>query len=167
MNAFKAILFILLIGLITGCGKSSKKSENIGKDDLIGRWQPEKIEFRDIPVFIKKQIPDDLEKELLTDAQKEGYLELKNDGTFIIKETPKSEEIAGKWSFSGDKKIEIESEKLKALTGNKDLKIGFDIEFLSDDKLEIDYASAYKIFGELNNIPFLGVKMVMTYKRIK
>lgn len=168
MKVFKAILFVLLIGLVTGCGKSDKKQDSIVEKDLIGRWQPEKIEFRDIPAFIKKQIPDDLEKELLSDTQKKGYLDLKDDGTFIMKDTPSGDEVVGKWSFNGDKRIEIESEELKIAAGNKEFKIGFDIEFVSKDKLEIDYASVYKVLSGMDKIPLIGgVKMVMTYKRIK
>ena len=169
MKVFNAILFILLIGLVTGCGKSDKKQDSIVEKDLIGRWQPEKIEFRDIPAFIKKQIPEDLEKELLNDTQKKGYLELRDDGTFIMKDTPSSGDATGKWSFNDERKrIEIESEELKIAAGNKELKIGFNVEFVSKDKLEIDYASVYKVLGGVDNIPFVGsVKMVMTYKRIK
>lgn len=172
MKVFKnTILFILLIGLITGCGKNGKKQESINEKDLIGRWQPEKIEFRDIPALIKKQIREDVEKDLLRDDQKKGYLELKDDGTFIMKDTPSSEDIVGKWSFNDERKrIEIESEELKIAAGNKELKIGFNVEFVSKDQLEIDYASVYKVLAGVDNIPipFIGnVKMVMTYKRIK
>jgi len=170
MKTIKIAIFILMVGLITACSgnKDKEKSGPITQQALIGKWQPEKIEFRNIPAFIKSQIPKDINDELLSETQKKGYLELKDDGLFVIKDTPDSEEFEGEWSFNGEKRIEIESEKIKLAAGNKDLKVGFDVEYLSKDKLEIDYASVYKIFSGMDNIPIVGgVKMVMTYKRIK
>lgn len=170
MKTIKIVTFILMVGLITACGgnKDKEKSGSITQQALIGKWQPEKIEFRNIPAFIKNQIPKDLEEELLSEIQKKGYLELRNDGTFLMKDTPDSNEYVGEWSFNGEKRIEIESEEIKLASGNKALKIGFDVEYLSKDKLEIDYASVYKIFSGMDNIPIVGgLKMVMTYKRVK
>lgn len=171
MKTIKIITFILIAGLITACGGNKdkeEKPEQITQKALIGKWQPEKIEFRNIPAFIKNQIPKDLEEELLSEIQKKGYLELRNDGTFMIKDTPDSEEYVGEWSFNGEKRIEINSEEIKLASGNKDLKIGFDVEYVSKDKLEIDYASVYKVFSKMDKIPIVGgIKMIMIYKRIK
>ena len=167
MKTIKILVLLMCTGLIVSCGKGNKESDKITYEALIGKWQPEKIEFRNIPVFLKNQIPEDLESEILDESQKKGYLELSNDGTFKIKDTPSSEEFMGEWSFNGENRIEIESEKFGIALGDKDLKIGFNVEHVSKDKLEIDYASMYKIFSGMN-IPFVGgVKMVMTYKRIK
>ena len=165
----KNIVFVLLIGLLVGC--NGGKSERITEESLIGRWQPEKLEFRDIPALIKMQLPKEemkrLENDLLSEAQKEGYLELKSDGTFIMKDTPSDAEHVGKWSFDGDKKIEIDVTGLKVGLNEKELKIGFYVESIAKDRLEIDYASMYKAIVGIEKIPFFDLKIVMCYKRIQ
>lgn len=165
------IVFVLLIGLLVGCsgGKDGRLSE-ITKENLTGRWQPERLEFKDIPTLIRMQFPKEeierLENELLSEQQKNGYLELKGDGTFIFKDTPSGDEHVGKWSFDGEKTIEIEITGLKVGSEEKDLKIGFYVESIAKDQLEIDYASMYKTMTGMEKIPFFDIKMVMRYKRI-
>ncbi len=169
MKIVKLLTFILIAGLLTACGgKQKTENEKITKEALIGKWQPIQLEFKNIPVFLKNQISkEDLEQQLLSDSQKEGYLELKKDGTIILKDTPSSDEVKGTWSFDGDKKIEVEIEDLKIATGNKNLRIGFFIESVSKEKLEIDYASIYKAMAGVDKIPFFDIKMIMSYKRTK
>lgn len=166
MKTVNIVLFVLLVGLFTGCNRSDKKLENITTKDLIGQWQPEQLEIRDIPVFLEKQIrKEELEKNLLAEAQKKGSVELKKDGTFVVKDLSSDCEYIGKWSFDGNKKIEIED--LTSASGTKGLKLSFYIESLSEDTLEIDYASVYKAMTGVEKIPFFDVKMIMMYKRIK
>jgi hypothetical protein len=167
MKLAKLFTFILITGLLAACGgKQKTENEKITKEALIGKWQPVTLEFKNIPALLKNQISkENLEKELLSDSQKKGYLELKKDGTIILKDTPSADEIKGTWNFDGDKKIEIEIEDLKIASGNKNLKIGFHIESVSKEKLEIDYASIYKVMAGVDKIPFFDVKMIMSYKR--
>lgn len=166
MKTLRNITFLLVLCLLAGCG--GKKSEKITKADLIGRWQPEKIEFRDIPLLLKSQIStEDIEKDVLSNAQKKGYLELREDGTFAFKDTPSDKEHTGKWSFDGDKAIKIDLAELELTAGNKLLNIGFNVESVSKDKLEIDYASMYKVMAGIEKVPFFDMKLVMCYKRVE
>lgn len=169
MKAIKFIVFIFMTGALVACSGGSKDAGGkITREALVGKWQPEKLAFKDIPALLKSQIPkENLEREFLDEAQKKGYLELKEDGTFVFKDTPSSADVTGKWSFDGEKKISIEQEELKIAAGNIDLRIGFFVESVSEDQLEIDFASVYKSMAGVDKIPFFDMKMIMSYKRIK
>lgn len=158
MKTFKFILFATFVALFISCGGNDKKA-NVSKEDIIGKWQPENLEFKDIPAYLKKQMEQENLEKLLTEEQKTGYLELNADSTFVMKDTKNEEGMSGKWSFDG-KTIKLSVPQLE-------IGLSFYVESVSKDKLEIDYASMYKAMAGLDKIPFFDVKMIMTYKRIK
>lgn len=143
--------------VMASCG--GEKKARSGK--IEGKWQPVgiKLDIKGLPKIIRNQMEnlEDIEEQLLSNRQKEGWLELKEDGTFLLMDTPDSEGWSGTWSYDG-KKISVENDVMP---------LAFEVESVTDNELQIDYASVYKSVADMRNIPFMPeMKMIMTYKRI-
>lgn len=157
MRTFKLFAWIAVTVLLSACG-GGMKSENIAREDIVGKWQPENLELRGVPKLLKKQMNPDALNPKLDAAQKLGFLELKEDGTFAYLDRKESQVVEGEWSLEG-KTIKFEAYKMQ---------FAFYIEGISSKKLEIDYASMHKAIGGIDGsmMPFGNFKMIMTYKRI-
>lgn len=155
MKKLRLLSFIAMAVLLTACGGGKKDA--ITRDNIVGKWQPEKLEFRGVPKLLKNQIPHDIAGTLLDDDHKEGYLEFKDDGTYVLQEMKEGDARIGKWSFE-DKVIKMDIDEIK---------LSFKVEAVSEENMEIDYVSMFKALVGLENfsIPFADIKMVMTYKR--
>lgn len=155
MKLTKTLTILLITILLVSCG--GKKKENISSDEIIGKWQPEKLEFKNIPALLKTQIKMENLEGLLSEDQKTGWLELRADSTYTMKDTRNSEGWDGVWSFNG-KTIQLK---------NSEIQLAFNIESVSKNSMEIDYASMAKAMVGIEKLPVFDVKMVMSYKRIE
>lgn len=159
MKIIKTIFILALCTAMASCGSGGAKKVKDG--EITGKWQPEKldIEIKGMAKMMADQTDiDEITESLLGEAEKGGWIELKEDGTFTMRDTADSPGWTGTWAYDGE----------KISMSNDMVKLEFIVESLTKTHMEVDYASMHKAASEGEGVPFFsGMKMIMRYRRIE
>lgn len=158
MKKIQLLMVLAVAAAFAACGGGATKA-SYEKKDLIGQWEPQKIEV-EVPKVLKDEVDEssfDALNEMLQSVPVKPWIKLNEDGTCAQYNVEYAKEVEGVWSLEGSViKLEL-----------ADVEMPLDIVELKDGELHLDFAEATKaMIGQGNNPLLKKLKVVMIYKKI-